>query len=265
MLSSLIEGLEKESSEFVRPALTRSIAAQGSEARARAALVPLVARGDNYFRGAVIEALGDYSGTYALAEIWEVAKLDGPLQDDAVLALGKIGDSSTVALLVNLQKTASRELQPAIVAALCMLKQGCEAADEYFRKTLTYASDHRWIRGALARGRPCTRRSGCTWTGRVTDRALRCGDQGAGGSARHRSLSASGSWRCAIRRWCSQPSKRSRIPPRPSSSSVTPSTCSNEDFEEERFFVEMRRAYWAAAAGSSRRRITETLIQKLEF
>ena len=106
MLSSLIEGLEKESSEFVRPALTRSIAAQGSEARARAALVPLVARGDNYFRGAVIEALGDYSGTYALAEIAEVAKLDGPLQDDAILALGKIGDSSTVALLGSLQKTA---------------------------------------------------------------------------------------------------------------------------------------------------------------
>ena len=39
----------------------------------------------------------------------------------------------------------------------------------------------------------------------------------------------------------------------------------NEDFEEERFFVEMRRAYWAAAAGSPRRRITEALIQKLEF
>ena len=39
----------------------------------------------------------------------------------------------------------------------------------------------------------------------------------------------------------------------------------SEDFEEERFFVEMRRAYWAAAAGSARRRVTEALIQKLEF
>jgi hypothetical protein len=38
-----------------------------------------------------------------------------------------------------------------------------------------------------------------------------------------------------------------------------------EDFEEERFFVTVRRAYWAAPAGSDSRRIAETLIQRLEF
>ena len=38
-----------------------------------------------------------------------------------------------------------------------------------------------------------------------------------------------------------------------------------EDFEEERFFVTVRRAYWAAAAGSPARKIAETLIQRLEF
>ena len=80
----------------MRPALTRAIAAHGSEPRARAALVPLVARGDNYFRGAVIEALGDYNGNYALAEITEVAKLDGRCRTTRFTALGKIGDASTV-------------------------------------------------------------------------------------------------------------------------------------------------------------------------
>ena len=38
-----------------------------------------------------------------------------------------------------------------------------------------------------------------------------------------------------------------------------------EDFDEERFFVTVRRAYWAAAAGSPARNVAETLIQRLEF
>ena len=39
----------------------------------------------------------------------------------------------------------------------------------------------------------------------------------------------------------------------------------SEDFEEERFYVEIRKAYWAAPAGSVRRQIADALIQKLEF
>jgi hypothetical protein len=45
-------------------------------------------RGEDLFRGAVIDALGDYDGKFALADIIQVAKLDGPLQDDAVTAIG---------------------------------------------------------------------------------------------------------------------------------------------------------------------------------
>jgi len=39
----------------------------------------------------------------------------------------------------------------------------------------------------------------------------------------------------------------------------------NEDFEEERFFVDVRRAYWAAGAGSPERETAEALIRVLEF
>jgi hypothetical protein len=38
-----------------------------------------------------------------------------------------------------------------------------------------------------------------------------------------------------------------------------------EDFEEERFFVFVRRAYWQAAPASATRKIADALIQKLEF
>ena len=39
----------------------------------------------------------------------------------------------------------------------------------------------------------------------------------------------------------------------------------SEDFDEEQFFAEIRRAYWTAESGSTRRRLAEMLIQKLEF
>jgi hypothetical protein len=38
-----------------------------------------------------------------------------------------------------------------------------------------------------------------------------------------------------------------------------------EDFEEERFFATVRRAYWQAPAGSPARTVADTLVKKLEF
>ena len=38
-----------------------------------------------------------------------------------------------------------------------------------------------------------------------------------------------------------------------------------EDYEEERFFATVRRAYWQAPAGSPARKVADALIQKLEF
>ena len=38
-----------------------------------------------------------------------------------------------------------------------------------------------------------------------------------------------------------------------------------EDFEEERFYVAVRRAYWTAPQESPRRNITAALIQSLDF
>src|SRR6186997_2742084 len=46
VLPVLLEALPRETSEFVRPALTRTLAAYGEDARVRQVLVPLVTRGE---------------------------------------------------------------------------------------------------------------------------------------------------------------------------------------------------------------------------
>src|SRR5476649_257751 len=112
MVPQFMTALEKEQAEFVRPALVRALAsvaagAQGADVvRTRQALVREVSRGEDFFRSAVIEALGDYKAAYALDALTAVAKLDGPLQDDAALALGKIGDKRALETLAAIQRTA---------------------------------------------------------------------------------------------------------------------------------------------------------------
>lgn len=140
VLPKLLAALSTEQSEFTRPSLTRALAASGSDARVRDALTPLVTRGEDIYRGAVIEALGDYDGRYALGPITSVAELDGPLQDDAVTALGRLGDASSRAVLAKLQARVPREMQPTVSAALCLQGIDCDARLTYLGSTLDFAA-----------------------------------------------------------------------------------------------------------------------------
>src|SRR5258708_25785986 len=120
MVPQFMTALEKEQAEFVRPALVRALAswAAGTAApsaeiaAARQALVREASRGEDFFRSAVIEALGDYKAQYAVDALIAVAKLDGPLQDDAALSLGKIGDKKALDTLAAIQRTAPRARHP---------------------------------------------------------------------------------------------------------------------------------------------------------
>src|SRR6202163_3328815 len=118
MVPALLAALDKEQAEFVRPALVRALAAQGDDQRVRPALLRDVGRGQDFFRSVVIEALGDYKARYALDAVTAIAKLDGPLQDDAALALGKFGDKRALETLAGLQRTAPRAAQPSIATAI---------------------------------------------------------------------------------------------------------------------------------------------------
>jgi len=68
-----------------------------------------------------------------------VARLEGPLQDDAALALGKIGDKRSLETLAGLQRTAPRPTQPAIAAAICLLGVNCESHRGYLVDAVTFA------------------------------------------------------------------------------------------------------------------------------
>ena len=65
MVPELLAALDKEQAEFVRPALVRALAALGADPRVQQALVREAGRGEDFFRSAVIEALGDYKAQYA--------------------------------------------------------------------------------------------------------------------------------------------------------------------------------------------------------
>src|SRR5512138_3874582 len=139
MIPQFLDALEKEAGEFVRPALVRALAAVGDDARVRQALLREVTRGQDFFRSAVIEALGDYKAQYAVDTIAGVAKLDGPLQDDAALALGKIGDKRALETLAAIQRTAPRVRQPLIAASICLLGVNCESHVGYLVDSLKFS------------------------------------------------------------------------------------------------------------------------------
>ena len=94
LAAKMLAALDKEQGEFVRPALVRALAAVASAPGVTEALVRDTGRGLDFFRSTVIEAVGDYKIAAAVPKLMEIAKIDGPLQDDAATALGKIGDKA---------------------------------------------------------------------------------------------------------------------------------------------------------------------------
>lgn len=106
MVPILLQALDREDSEFVRPALVRALAAQGGDLRVRDTLLQEIGRGQDYFRSAVIEALGDYRAMYAVEPLLQIARLGGLLQIDAVVALGKLRDQRAMETLEALQRVA---------------------------------------------------------------------------------------------------------------------------------------------------------------
>lgn len=260
----LLKKLDGEDGEFVRPALTRALAAYGDEPDVQKALSSLVMRGQDVYRGAVIEALGDYRADYALAPISEVAKLDGPLQEDAVLALGKIGDKRALETLVALQKTAPRVRQPAVAAAICLLGINCESHQKFVIDTMNFSVKNIGYQDLL---RASTRALAAIAASGRQDAAAALLDAGIPARDPARSPIALALGTVALRNTplvvkllgTREDLKGSALLLRDAFDML------EEDYAIERFFATVRHAYWQAANGSPEHRVADALIQELEF
>jgi hypothetical protein len=262
MAPTLITALQTEQAEFVRPALVSALAALGSDPAVQRALVMEVGRGLDFFRIAVIEAVGEHRGTYAANAVAEASKLDGPLQDDAVLALARMGDARATQV-VAAGAAAPPDVAASMHAARCILGQDCAAQ---IKALVEMASNPRATPAAaraaitslgIVAARPDTAATNELYTLTQTLRAglreeaglafavlaVRAPDHvlawlDAAGDATHDAvimLLRNGFERL------------------------------EEDFAEEQFFAAARAAYWANADGSRARTRIAGLIDKLEF
>ncbi len=236
---SLLAALNTEQAEFVRPALIRAVtAASATDAQVQRALIAEVGRGLDFFRSAVIEALGDYHAAFAAGPIAELARTDGPLQDDAVLALGRIGGAQAAATFKELVNPPL-DVVPALHAAQCDVVRASVAA----------------IGAVAARGDPM-----------ATTTLVTLATIGSEPVRRDATLAFAG---LALRRAAFVIDWVARAPGDVQTRAIDllheGFDSLEEDFAEEQFFATARAAYWKAADGSPDRAVTATLIDKLEF
>ena len=262
----LLGALERETSEFVRPALVRALAAHGDDAAVRDRLVRDVDRGQTYFRAVVIEALGDHRAGYAVDALLAVASEEGALQDDALLALGKIGDRRAADVIAGARAGVPDVLQPVVSAAACLLQIDCDAQVPYLVEALRYGAQT-----AAADGRPLLRNAAsglaalaAAGDGPALDALFDAG-LAAGASAQAPIALALGT--VALR--------RPGVVLRTLADRAAPEAellllrdafdMLDEDMAEERFQAHLRRAYWGDAEGSAIRAAAEAALRVLEF
>ena len=264
MIPSLLKALETEESEFVRPALIRALAAQTADPAVQKTLLVEVGRGQDFFRSGVIEALGDFRAAYAVTPLMKIAQLTGPLQVDAVIALGKLKDPRAMETLAALQRTVTRELQPPIAAAICLLGINCDAHLPFLVETLKFADKnpgHQPLLRNTVAGLVALASSGNT---QALTALVETGIQAVDPP---RAPMALGVGTIAIR---NTPLMLTFLESAANADGVIELIAEGfdmleEDYEEERFFAVVRRGYWQAAEGSAARRVGQALIEKLEF
>jgi HEAT repeat protein len=260
----LLAALEKEDGEFVRPALVRALAAIHQQPGVVEVLNRDIRRGVDFFRSTVIEAAGDYKVAATVPSLITVAKLEGPLQDDAAIALGKIGDKNVLAVLAGLQQSAPKEIQPSVAAAICLLGASCSSHIGYLDKTLSYAETYPGYQDLL--------RAAAAGLGHIAqsgnEEALRIlFDVGIPSDDPVRAPVTLALGLVALR---NTPLMLKTLEARPDQAGAVGILAEafdmlEEDLEEERFFVGVRRAYWAAPDASATRKLCELLITKLDF
>lgn len=264
VLPVLLQSLEREESEFVRPALIRALAARGHDPRVRETLLVEVDRGQDFFRSGVIDALGDYRASYAVQPLIAAARTGGPLQVDAVVALGKLKDPGAMEALASLQQSAPREIQPTIAAAICLLGINCDVHLPYVIETLRFGEKNPGFQ-ELLRNTVTALVAMANAGHRPALEALF--EVGSTSVDPARAPIALGVGTVAIRNPSLVLSCIETYANRESAIDLMAEGFDmlEEDYEEESFFAVVRHAYWQAAEGSAARQVGQMLIEKLEF
>ena len=264
LAAKLVGKLETEVSEFVRPALVRALAALGDNPAVRAALLRDVNRGEDHFRGAVIEALGHHKAKYAVPALAAVAALDGPLQDDAVIALARINDPKGLEVVIAQQATAPRPRQPALAAAICLLGRNCESHERFLVDTLTFTTKNMGHQ-ELARS-AADALAVLAYAGRAAawDALITIGDPSVDPVRAPIALAAA---RAAVGDPPGALGALERATdPRAALLLLRDGfDMLSEDLAEERFYARIRALYWQAAAGSPARARIERVMATLDF
>jgi len=264
MLPELLRALVKEQAEFVRPALVRALAAHGSDPAVQKTLVGEVGRGEDFFRSAVIEALGDYKAGYAYDALTAVAKLDGPLQDDAAIALGKIGDKRALETLSALQSTAPRPRQPSLATGICLLDVNCASHEGYLVETLKFTDQNpgyqELLRGA-ANGLGALAINGHESAAQAL---LTIGIPSRDPTRAPVALALGAT---ALRNTALTLKILETHADRAKAIALIGEGFDmlEEDLDKERFFALVRRTYWASKQGSPTQELMQTLIGNLDF
>ncbi len=264
LATKLLAKLETEQSEFVRPALVHAVAALGSDPKVQQALLREVMRGQDFFRSEVIDALGDHKATYASAALLGIAKQDGPLQDDAVIALGKLGDKKLVDTFAPLQRSAPRARQPALATAICLLGVNCDSHERFLYSTIKFAIANPGFQDltrAAARGMSHLAAAGraIDWDALIglgsssvdpVRAPLALGFASAAVEVPDQALAA-------VQRAADQ--KGALLLLRDGFDML------EEDYAKEQFYVAIRKIYWKVPEGDPTRKTAEALITTLEF
>jgi HEAT repeat protein len=272
LMTQFLAALDKEQGEFVRPSLVRAVAALAATAgdestRARQALLREVARGEDFFRSAVIEALGDYKAQYAVDALSAIAKLDGPLQDDAALTLGKIGVPRALETLAGLQQSAPRQAQPSVAAAICLLGVNCGSHENYLTETLKFSDKNIGFQELL---RSAAAGLGALAVAGRAEAAEALVQIGIPSRDPTRAPVALALATVALRN-TSLMLKLLESPGRSADREKAIALMAEgfdmleEDLDKERFFALARRTYWESPESSPRRSLMQTLIGALDF
>ena len=264
LVPDLIAALEKEQAEFVRPSLVRALAAHGSDRRVQQVLVRDVGRGEDFFRGAVIEALGDYKAQYALEAITGVVQQDGPLQDDAAIALGRIGDKRSLEVLAGLQRTAPRVRQPAVAAGICLLGVNCPSHEGYLIEMLKFGDQNPGFQELLRGAAMGLAALGTSGRGSAVSALLELGIPSRDPTRAPVALALA---TIALRSTPTILPILEAHADKTAAMSLVAEGCDmlEEDLDKERFFALVRRTYWSSAEGSATKTLMQALIRNLDF